>query len=49
MLDAEQYPVLEVASLYHERWELEVGYDEIKTHMLERQEALRSKKPEGIR
>ncbi|MCD6497779.1 MAG: transposase [Deltaproteobacteria bacterium] len=40
---------VEVAGLYHECWELELGYDEIKTHMLERQEALRSKNPEGIR
>lgn len=49
LIDAERYPALEMAALYHERWELEIGYDEIKTHMLERQEALRSKKPEGIR
>jgi len=48
MIDPEQYPPKEVAALYHERWELELGYDEIKTHMLERQEALRSKKPEGV-
>jgi len=38
----------EIVALYHERWELELGYDEIKTHMLEREEALRSKKPEGV-
>lgn len=49
MIDPEQYPAQEIAALYHERWELEIGYDEIKTHMLERQEALRSKKPEGVR
>lgn len=49
MLDPKQYPALEIAGLYHERWELELGYDEIKTHMLERQEALRSKKAEGVR
>ncbi len=49
LLDPEQYPAIEIATLYHERWELELGYDEIKTHMLERQEALRSKKPEGVR
>lgn len=49
LIDPEQYPALEVAALYHERWELELGYDEIKTHMLERQEAIRSKKPEGVR
>ena len=49
MLDPERYPASEMAALYHERWEIELGYDEAKTHMLERQEALRSKKPEGVR
>ena len=49
MIDADLYPAVEVAALYHERWEIELGYDEIKTHMLEREEALRSKKPEGVR
>ena len=49
MLDPEQYPATEMAALYHERWEIELGYDETKTHMLERQEALRSKKAEGVR
>ena len=49
MLDPEQYPATEMAALYHERWEIEIGYDEAKTHMLERQEALRSKKAEGVR
>ena len=49
LIDPEKYPAEEVAGLYHERWELEIGYDEIKTHMLDRQEALRSKKPEGVR
>jgi hypothetical protein len=48
LLDAEEYPADEIVALYHERWELELGYDEIKTHMLEREEALRSKKPEGV-
>ena len=49
MLDPERYPATEMAALYHERWEIELGYDEAKTHMLERQEALRSKKSEGVR
>lgn len=48
LVDPDLYPAKEVAGLYHERWEIELGYDEIKTHMLERQEALRSKKPEGV-
>ncbi len=49
LLDPLEYPKAEVVALYHERWELEIGYDEIKTHMLERKETLRSKTPEGIR
>lgn len=49
LVDFDRYPAEEIVALYHERWELELGYNEIKTHMLERKEALRSKKPEGIR
>lgn len=49
MVDPDEYPANEMAALYHERWEIELGYDEVKTHMLERQEALRSKKAEGVR
>lgn len=49
MVDPKQYPPKEMAALYHERWEIELGYDEVKTHLLEREEALRSKKAEGIR
>ena len=49
LLDEHKYPAKEVINLYHERWEIELGYDEIKTHMLEREEALRSKKPEGVK
>jgi len=48
LLDPSRYPAREIAELYHERWELEIGYDEIKTHALERQEALRSKTPERV-
>ena len=44
----EQYPATEISALYHERWEIELGYDEVKTKMLERQEAIRSRRPAGI-
>jgi hypothetical protein len=47
--DSKRFPAREIVGLYHERWELELGYDEIKTEMLEREEALRSKKPDGVR
>lgn len=46
--DPEQFPAPEIVALYHERWELELGYDEIKTEMLEREEAIRSQKPDGV-
>jgi len=48
LLDAEKYPAQEVVALYHERWELELGYDEIKTEMLDREETIRSKSPPAV-
>jgi len=48
LLDPALYPAEELVTLYHERWEIELGYDELKTHLLERKECLRSKKPEGV-
>lgn len=47
MLDHEAYPAAEVVALYHERWELELGYDEIKTDMLDRLETIRSRTKAG--
>lgn len=49
LVDAEAYPAHELVALYHERWELELAYDELKTHMLQRHEAIRSRTPEGVR
>lgn len=49
LLDHTAYPAAEIVELYHERWELELGYDELKTHTLERQEALRTRTPERVR
>jgi hypothetical protein len=48
LLDAEAYPAKELVALYHERWECELAYDELKTHMLDRQEAIRSRTVEGV-
>jgi hypothetical protein len=48
MLDDKAYPADEIRALYHERWELELGFDEVKTHLLEREETIRSKKPKGV-
>lgn len=49
LVDSERYSAAEIVALYHERWEIELGYDEIKTHMLARQETIRSKTPQGVR
>jgi hypothetical protein len=49
LLDVEAYPTAEIVRLYHERWEIELGYDEIKTEMLDREEAIRSHTIKGVR
>lgn len=49
LLDPVAFPAAEIIELYHERWELELAFDEVKTHTLEREEAsLRCKTPERI-
>jgi hypothetical protein len=48
MLDSERFPANEVVGLYHERWELEIGFDEIKTEMLDRMESIRSRSVAGV-
>ncbi len=49
LLVPERWPAKELIDMYHERWEIELGYDEVKTEMLQREESLRSKKPDGVR
>jgi Transposase DDE domain len=49
LLDTGAYPATEIVALYHERWELELSFDEVKTHTLERTEALRGKTPARVR
>jgi hypothetical protein len=48
LLDHVRFPAGELVLLYHERWEVEVAFDELKTDLLDRGEALRSRKPEGV-
>ena len=48
LVDAKRYPAAEIKALYHERWELELGFGEIKTDMLERLETIRSKSPVAV-
>jgi len=47
-LDAQAYPAKELAVLYHDRWEIEIGNDEMKTHQLKRPVPLRSRTPCGV-
>jgi hypothetical protein len=42
-------PAKELLVLYHERWEIEIVVDEIKTHLRVQQKVLRSHTPEGVR
>ncbi len=48
LTDPDAFPADEIATLYHERWELELGYDEIKTELLDREETIRSRTPTGV-
>jgi hypothetical protein len=45
LLDPEQAPAQELATLYHERWEIEGVFDELKTHLRGARTVLRSKTP----
>ena len=49
LLDWEQAPAIELAALYHERWEFEIGLDEIETHQLGHPRVLRSRTPTLVR
>lgn len=52
LLDAERYPAAELIGLYHERWEIELTWDEQKTHQAPRQAGkeaqVRSETPAGV-
>lgn len=49
LLDPEEAPADELAALYHERWEIENAFDELKTHLRGARVVLRSKTPELVR
>ena len=38
-----------LSTSYHERWEVEGVFDEVKTHLHQRRRVLRSKKPDLVR
>lgn len=48
LLDPERYPAEAIAELYHDRWEIELSYREIKTHLVANQVAFRSKTPTRV-
>jgi len=48
LLDPEQAPASELATLYPERWELKSALDELKTHQRGPRVVLRSKSPDGV-
>src|SRR5438067_3684537 len=48
LLNPRVAPALELIALYHERWEVELVIDEIKTHERAQRKVLRSKTPEGV-
>ena len=49
ILDRERAPAAELAALYHERWEIETAFDELKTHLRGAHIVLRSKTPDLVR
>lgn len=49
LLDPQQAPALELAALYHQRWQVEAVFDELKTHLRQGRRVLRSKTAELVR
>lgn len=49
LLNPRVAPALALIALSHERWEVELVIDEIKTHERAQRKVLRSKTPEGVR
>jgi hypothetical protein len=49
LLDPQAAPALELAALYHERWQIEAVFDEMKTHLRQSRRVLRSKTAELVR
>jgi hypothetical protein len=53
LLDPKEFPAIELAMFYHERWEIELVYDEFKTHLEtvlhgSTRTIFRSKTPDGV-
>ena len=53
LIDPEKYPALELAELYHDRWECELAYKQLKSQLQavtssKQQTHFRSKSPDGV-
>ena len=48
LLNPDDMPAFEAPLVYHERWEEELAFDEIKTHLNGREVSIRSKTPAGV-
>lgn len=48
ILDHRQAPAADLAALYHERWEIENAFDELKVHLRAARIVLRSKTPDLV-
>ncbi|BCV56787.1 MAG: hypothetical protein WAqPseu_22870 [Shewanella algae] len=48
LTDPLRYPGAEIVDLYAHRWEIEVGYREVKQHLLESRFTLRSQLPSWL-
>jgi len=49
MTDPMRFPVAEIVDLYAHRWEIELGFREMKQSLLDSQFTLRSNQPELIK
>ena len=49
IVDHERAPAAELAAIYHDRWEIETAFDELKTHLRGSHIVLRSKTPDLVR
>jgi hypothetical protein len=48
LIDPKGYPISALIRVYHERWEIEQGIDEFKTHLCLSARTLRSQTPAGV-
>jgi len=49
MVDFRRYPSSDIVDLYGHRWEIELGYREMKQYLLQNRLTLRSKRPDMVR